>query len=141
MTYFRDTLEQLLKADHAPPTRPLQQPQADYDPSPFVASDPRVSAAHSRAGSIHQLNAHPAAYGPMLDDMVNHIEGPGEAPARAPGLGNPSSFSAPSFIASHGFDLSDTQYCGLPDFGITNGNADMNTDTVALWSTAPSAFE
>ncbi|KAJ7110599.1 fungal-specific transcription factor domain-containing protein [Mycena epipterygia] len=140
--HLLDTLEQLLKVDHAPTTKPLQ---ADYDPSPFVASDPRVSAAHSSAGTIHQLTSHSAAlsaaYGLMLDDMVNHVEGPGEAPARVPALGDASSFTAPSFIAPHGFDLTDTQYCGLPDFGINGENADMNPDTVAIWSTAPSAFE
>ncbi|KAJ7698343.1 fungal-specific transcription factor domain-containing protein [Mycena rosella] len=135
--HLLDTLEQLLKIHHAPPARPLS---AVYDPSPFVTA----SGAYPSAADLHNREAWERIIG---RDMLDHTGGPGEAPARVPRLQEPAadgpsataSFAdAAAFSVPQTFDT--TQNFGPSAFGV-NGNTDMNMDTVAIWSAAPSAFE
>ncbi|KAF7354319.1 Zn(2)-C6 fungal-type domain-containing protein [Mycena venus] len=81
------------------------------------------------------------AYDPALEtlvdpEMLNHYFGPGEAPARAPQV-PPSAYTA--FSGGHS-----SSYAGSGGYyGIGNSSTDMHTDTdtVAMWSAAPSGFE
>ncbi|KAJ6492212.1 fungal-specific transcription factor domain-containing protein [Mycena sanguinolenta] len=140
-----DTLEQLLKVDHAPqpsyesPSNNSSGTSGSASSSPPAPRDSNLGVPTS--GSVISW----PAYDPVLEmfadaEMLNHDYGPGEAPARAPQAG----------AAYNGFHIGGTQF---PDavYGIPlpphtpgsshYGDASMFSDTVAIWSAAPSGFE
>ncbi|KAJ6564659.1 fungal-specific transcription factor domain-containing protein [Mycena capillaripes] len=139
-----DTLEQLVKVDHVP-----------HVPTPHAgtSSNHDSSSQHSDAGAgagAHSTFDWPA-YDPVLETareeyeaMINHFDGPGEAPTRAPNLhsgglgyaGAPSAESTSSFPSNSSFPaMSFTAPAGTTQHYLEN------PETVAIWSVAPSSFE
>ncbi|KAJ6546054.1 fungal-specific transcription factor domain-containing protein [Mycena vulgaris] len=136
-----DTLEQLLKMHSAPPARPASEV---HDPSPFVSSG-ICSGAHA-SGDTHGPPVAWKVYRAVDPEFLDYVDGPGEAPARAPHVPVDYSpaVSGSTVPAPHAF--TDTQYFDAEQFGVPNGqhadmDKNMNPDTVTLWSTAPTAFE
>ncbi|KAJ7767023.1 fungal-specific transcription factor domain-containing protein [Mycena maculata] len=150
-----ETLEQLLKVDHAPTVRPRKV----YDPSPFASSETGTGSTSSSETPVSAPNNVPHLSNPQMtrgwtvhipltaEDAAwaNHVDGWDEAPARAPQVSdtadppnNTAYFPAPH---AHGSDLNDMQYFGVPLGDRLAHDTHLYTDTVAFWSTAPTGFE
>ncbi|KAF8202668.1 fungal-specific transcription factor domain-containing protein [Mycena galopus ATCC 62051] len=146
-----DTLEQLLKVDHA---LSVGASPANYVP-PLCGSDHSSGTAGGKSSSP-PVSRDPSfgvpsssvltwpAYDPMLetfnhDGMMNTLYGPGEAPARAPLVGAGYTTDTTSFLNNVPHALSFT--AGDSNHHGTGNTTAMHIDTVAIWSAAPSGFE
>ncbi|KAJ7153951.1 fungal-specific transcription factor domain-containing protein [Mycena crocata] len=141
-----DTLEQLLKVDHG---RSHRDPDGDFEPSPFVGSAPAPAPAvlnNPTAGPSAHAQGWPE-YDPRLESVLDpsdlafmdHVIGAAEAPARIPHTpgANDTMNGGGTFPANppNGLGMQAYNNAAIP------ADNDMNLDTVAFWSAAPSGFE
>lgn len=155
--FIRDTLEQLLKVDHALPRG-------------AVAANPELPSPDNSSGSSHVTTSSltplqrdtdlgvPSssagqgwpAFDPTLEIfgdsyMLNHHYGPGEAPAHAPHVvPGGSRYHDPSAGAGTTPYADTSAYQSSWSFPAAPGDMQHRPhtyDTVAIWSAAPSGFE
>ncbi|KAJ7264499.1 fungal-specific transcription factor domain-containing protein [Mycena haematopus] len=145
-----DTLEQLLKVDHA---LPVDSAQASYYESPPIGGSGSSSGTGGSPPAPRDSNLGvPTStsvpswppYDPALEstvdrEMMSHDYGPGEAPARAPQVR--AAYTGPPFPeTAYANSVPSYTLDNLQHYGDGSTTA-MHIDTVAIWSAAPIGFE